>query len=111
MLQFGQMQGVREDPVPLEDVVEGTRIRLDAVRDIAGQAQARTDEPGLKRAVVFLYFSNMGFNLGCTEHSFWDPTAFGGEAALVEACNNWTCDTMGPAVMKASAGFDRVSTH
>ena len=85
---------------------------MDAVRDIAGQAQALTDDPVLKRAVALLYFFNMGFNLGCTEHSFWDPAAFGGEAALVEACNHWTCATMGPAVMKASAvGWDFVSTH
>jgi hypothetical protein len=112
MLQFGQMYGVREDPAPLEDVVEGTRIRLDALRDIAGQARALTDDPVLKRAVVFLYFMNTGFNLGCTEHPFWDPAAFGGEAVLTEACSHWTCATMGPAVMKASTvGYDGVSTH
>jgi len=112
MLQFGQLHGAREDPAPLEDVVEGTRIRLDATRDIAGQARALTDDPVLKRAVVLLYFTHMGLNLGCTEHPFWDPTAFGGEAALTEACNHWTCATMGPAVMKArGVGFDFVSTH
>jgi hypothetical protein len=112
MLQFGQMHGVREDPAPWEDVVEGTHIRLDATRDFAGQAQALTDDPVLKRAVAFAYFTNMGFNLGCTEHPSWDPTAFGGEAALTEACNHWTCATMGPVVMKASTlGYDFVSTH
>jgi hypothetical protein len=112
MLQFGQFYGGREDPAPLEDVVEGTRIRLGALRDIAGQAWALTDDPVLKRAMVFRYFTNMGLNLGCTEHSFWDPTAFGGEAALTEACNHWTCATMGPTAMKACiVGFDFVSTH
>jgi hypothetical protein len=113
MLQCGQMYGVRKDPASLEDFVEGCRIRLAAARDIAaGQARELTDDLVLKRAAVLCYFANMGFTLGCTEHSFWDPTACGGEATLVEACSHWTCATMGQAVMKANAvGFDFVSTH